>query len=218
MDAHESHHCTKVLRIKEGEKVFAVDGVGGFYEAILTDANPGKCILSIEIAKIDFNPLPYELHIGIAPTKSIDRFEWFLEKATEIGVTSITPLICERSERKILRPDRLEKLIVSAMKQSVKAYKPEIRPLTNFTEWLDANMTDNKLIAHCFEGDKERLWQMDMNGTISISIGPEGDFSKNEVDLAKVNGYTEISLGDYRLRTETAGIVACSSVYFNSQK
>ena len=218
LDAVESHHCVKVLRTREGEKVYAVDGVGGFYEAILIEANPKKCILSIVSEKMDYNPLPYDLHIGIAPTKSIDRFEWFLEKATEIGVCSITPLLCERSERKILRHDRLEKVVVSAMKQSMKAYKPVIHPAVQYKEWLGSDAADTRLIAHCIDGEKMNLWQMDISGSISISIGPEGDFSKEEVALALDSGCSEISLGDYRLRTETAGIVACSAVYFNLHK
>lgn len=218
MDELESHHCIKVLRTREGEKVYAVDGVGGFYEAILLDANHKKCILSIETEKKDFNPLPYQLHIGIAPTKNIDRFEWFLEKATEIGVSSITPIFCERSERKNIRPDRLEKVVISAMKQSMKSYKPIINEAMQYKEWLRRDLADTKLIAHCAEGTKLKLWQMSLSTSISISIGPEGDFSKEEVVSANERGYTEISLGDYRLRTETAGIVACSAVYFNLTK
>jgi len=218
LDAQESHHCVKVLRTREGERVYAVDGLGGFYEATLIEANAKKCILNIESEKKNYNPLPYELHIGIAPTKSIDRFEWFLEKATEIGVSSITPLLCERSERKIIRPDRLEKVVVSAMKQSMKAFKPVIHPLMSYSEWLGRDNADSRFIAHCAEGNKEKLWKMGLSDSISISIGPEGDFSKEEVELAKADGLTEVSLGDYRLRTETAGIVACSSVYFNITK
>jgi 16S rRNA (uracil1498-N3)-methyltransferase len=218
LDEIESHHCVKVLRTRVGGKVFAVDGIGGFYKAILIEANPKKCILGIESEKKNYNPLPYDLHIGIAPTKSIDRFEWFLEKATEIGVSSITPLLCERSERKHLRPDRLEKVIVSAMKQSMKAYKPVIYPITAYNDWLNSELTETRLIAHCIDGDKPKIWQMDIPDSLSISIGPEGDFSREEVDLAHDKGYKEISLGDYRLRTETAGIVACSAVYFNLNK
>lgn len=208
----------KVLRTREGERVVAVDGTGGFYEATLVEASPKMCKLSIESEKKNYNPLLYELHIGIAPTKSIDRFEWFLEKATEIGVSSITPLLCERSERKILRPERLEKVVISAMKQSMKAYKPVIHPAMPFNAWLRNDSADTRLIAHCIEGSKAKIWQMDLSNSLSISIGPEGDFSQEEVDMAQDSGYKEISLGDYRLRTETAGIVACSAVFFNFNK
>lgn len=218
LSEQESHHCVKVLRTREGERVYAVDGLGGFYEAVLIEANPKKCKLSIESETKDYSPLPYELHIGIAPTKSIDRFEWFLEKATEIGVSSITPILCERSERKFVRPDRLEKVVISAMKQSMKAYKPMVHQAVQFKDWLRGDTANTRLIAHCIEGEKTNLWQMDLSNSLSISIGPEGDFSQAELDLAQDKGYKEISLGDYRLRTETAGIVACSAVYFNFNK
>ncbi len=190
-------------------------GIGGFYEAELIDDNPRECKLRVLSRSDDFNPLSYELHIGIAPTKSIDRFEWFLEKATEIGVSTITPLLCERSERKVLRLDRLEKVIISAMKQSKKAYKPVLNQPMGFKEWLGQDDGEAKLIAHCDEGIKDNLWQMKLSGSIKLAIGPEGDFSSKEIELATENGFSAISLGSYRLRTETAGIIACSAVYFN---
>ena len=215
LDEQESRHCVKVLRTRVGEKVHAVDGIGGFYEAELIDDNAKACRLSVVKRSEDFNPLPYDLHIGIAPTKSIDRFEWFLEKATEIGVSSISPLLCERSERKVLRLDRLEKVIISAMKQSKKAYKPLLNQPLALNKWLKQGEGESKLIAHCDEGSKENLWQMKLSGSIKLAIGPEGDFSNKELDLAAENGFSPISLGAYRLRTETAGIIACSAVYFN---
>lgn len=215
LDEQESRHCVKVLRTRIGEKVNAVDGKGGFYEAELVDDDHRKCKLSVLSRSEDFHPLPYDLHIGIAPTKSIDRFEWFLEKATEIGVSSITPLLCERSERKVLRLDRLEKVIISAMKQSMKAYKPVLNQPAALKDWLTQNDAETRLIAHCDEASKDNLWQMKLSGSIKLAIGPEGDFSRSEIDLAAANGFSAVSLSTYRLRTETAGIIACSAVYFN---
>lgn len=215
MDEQESRHCVKVLRTRIGDKVHAVDGSGGFYEAELIADNPKECRLSVLSRTEDYHPLPYDLHIGIAPTKSIDRFEWFLEKATEIGITSITPLLCERSERKVLRLDRLEKVIISAMKQSIKAYKPILNQPIALNSWLGQDDAEASLIAHCDEGTKDELWHMKLPGSIKLAIGPEGDFSRSEIDLAIENGFSAISLGTYRLRTETAGIIACSAVYFN---
>lgn len=218
LDGQESHHCIKVLRTKEGDEVHAIDGVGGFYRAIVAEANHKECKLKI-IEKLEgHNPLPYELHIGIAPTKSIDRFEWFLEKATEIGVSTITPIICERSERKNIRMDRLEKVVISAMKQSMKAFKPKLMQAMSFNEWLIQDPAQSNLIAHCNETEKQNLWNMKLSGSIKLAIGPEGDFSGEEINKAIKSGFKEISLGDYRLRTETAGIVACSAVYFNKNQ
>lgn len=215
LDEQESRHCVKVLRTKIGEKVHAVDGIGGFYEAELLEDDHRKCVLSVLSRSEDFHPLPYDLHIGIAPTKSIDRFEWFLEKATEIGISSITPLLCERSERKVLRLDRLEKVIISAMKQSMKAHKPVLNQPAALKEWLKQDDAETRLIAHCDEGSKENLWQMKLSESVKLAIGPEGDFSRSEIDLAAGNGFSAVSLSSYRLRTETAGIIACSAVYFN---
>ncbi len=214
----ESHHCIKVLRTKMGDEVRAVDGVGGFYSAVVVDANSRECKLKI-IEKLEaYKPLSYDLHIGIAPTKSIDRFEWFLEKATEIGISTITPLICERSERKNIRLDRIEKVVISAMKQSMKAFKPILNQAMTFSDWLIQDPAQTNLIAHCIEKEKENLWKMNLSGSIRLAIGPEGDFSKEEIDRALKLDFKEISLGDYRLRTETAGIVACSAVYFNKNQ
>ncbi|MDX1315425.1 MAG: RsmE family RNA methyltransferase [Eudoraea sp.] len=218
LDEPESRHCVRVLRTRLGDKVHAVDGLGSFYEGELADDNPKECKIRILKKIDDFHPLPYELHIGIAPTKSIDRFEWFLEKATEIGVSSVTPLLCERSERKILRTDRLEKVVISAMKQSMKAYKPILHQAIDFQEWMKHGEDDIKLIAYCTGGNKENLWQMKLPGRIKLAIGPEGDFSSNEVTQAVKNGFISISLGEYRLRTETAGIIACSAIYFNKHQ
>lgn len=218
LDEQESRHCVKVLRTRVGDKVNAIDGHGNFYEAVLHDDNPKRCVLAVISIREDHHPLPYHLHVGIAPTKSIDRFEWFLEKATEIGISSITPLICARSERRMLRADRLEKIIVSAMKQSKKAYKPTLLQAVEFQKWLLGEKAGSNLIAHCTEDSKQDLWKMDLQGSIKLAIGPEGDFTESELLLARDAGFEAISLGNYRLRTETAGIMACSAVYFNKMQ
>jgi len=206
----ESKHMVKVLRLAEGDRVQVVDGAGGFYEAKITGANPKKCTLEILGSTFGFGKRNFRLHIAIAPTKNIDRLEWFLEKATEIGIDEITPVLCEHSERKVIKPERLEKIIVSAMKQSLKAYLPLFNPLISFNEFVLAPTATDKFIAHCYEGNKPHLKNVVQPGNnVLILIGPEGDFSTKEVELATSVGFSEVSLGNARLRTETAGVVAC---------
>lgn len=209
----ESKHAVKVLRLHEGNKVQIIDGKGGFYEAEILVAHPKKCLLSIITKKTEFGKKDFSLHLAIAPTKNIDRFEWFLEKCTEIGINEITPLLTEHSERKMIKPERLEKILVSAMKQSLKAYLPQLNPLLSFSEFIEKNSATNKFIAHCYDGEKPHLKNcIEPQKDTLILIGPEGDFSLDEIQLAKTKGFKEISLGNSRLRTETAGIVACHIV------
>lgn len=209
----ESKHAIRVLRINVGSQLQLVDGTGGFYEAEVIDANPKKCKLSILKSIKNFEKKDFHLHIAIAPTKNIDRFEWFLEKCTEIGIDEVTPLLSEHSERKVIKPERLKKILVSAMKQSVKAYLPHLNKLTPLKELLEQADSQRKFIAHCNEGEKLHLKnQIKATDKVLILIGPEGDFSPEEVLLAKQNGFEEISLGTARLRTETAGVVACHIV------
>lgn len=209
----ESKHAVRVLRLTEGTAVELVDGTGGFYTAEITDANPKKCKLAITNAQKDFGKKDFRLHIAAAPTKNIDRFEWFLEKATEIGVDEITPLLCEHSERKIIKPERLEKILVSAMKQSLKAYLPKLNAFTPFNDFITATAADQKFIAHCYESEKPHLKNViTAHSNALVLIGPEGDFSMEEVELATAKGFAAVSLGDARLRTETAGVVACHIV------
>lgn len=209
----ESKHAIRVLRLTEGNQVQLIDGIGGFYDAEISNANPKKCKLLITNSIQEFEKRNFKLHIAIAPTKNIDRFEWFLEKCTEIGIDEITPLLSEHSERKVIKPERLEKILVAAMKQSLKAYLPKLNPITNYTELITASEYQNKFIAHCNDGDKIHLKNCIKKGEDAlILIGPEGDFSNEEVELAKENGFKEISLGTARLRTETAGVVACHIV------
>lgn len=206
----ESKHAVKVLRLQAGSKVQLIDGAGGFYETEIIEPHPKKCKLKIIRSKKDVGKRSFKIHLAIAPTKNIDRFEWFLEKCTEIGIDEITPLLCEHSERKTIKPERLEKILVSAMKQSLKAYLPKLNPLISFAEFINNEFTAQKFIAHCYEGEKPHLKNLvSKNKNVIILIGPEGDFSPSEVERAKTKGFSEISLGNSRLRTETAGVAAC---------
>ena len=213
LDQVESNHCIKVLRKKEGDRIRLIDGKGTFYLGEITDANRKACRIQIVSQQPDEYPMPYELHIGIAPTKSMDRFEFFVEKATEIGVSSITPIICDRSERRNIRQDRLEKVAIAAIKQSEKAFLPEIGEMVHFNRWITSGSVGSKFIAHCMETEKVDLWNAEITASNRILIGPEGDFTFEEVALAMQEGFLPVTLGRYRLRTETAGIVACSAFY-----
>lgn len=209
----ESKHCIKVLRLNINDQIELIDGKGSFYEAKIIDANPKKCKIEITKTIHEFGKRNHYLHIAIAPTKNMDRFEWFLEKATEIGIDEITPLLCDHSERKVIKTERLEKIIVSAVKQSIKAYKPILNPLTKWSDFISQNLEGSKYIAHCEENEKQNLKANYKAGDNAvILIGPEGDFSPNEIKLAKENNFLETSLGESRLRTETAGLVACHTI------
>jgi len=217
LSAEESKHATKVLRKKEGDILNFTDGKGGFYKAKITVADTRKCRLEIISSEQKEKQHNYHLHIAIAPTKNMDRFEWFLEKATEIGITEITPIICDHSERKIINLDRFEKKIQSAMKQSLKSYLPKLNKATTFKNFLvlQENNTQQKLIAHCEETSKKTLKSvLKKRGDTTILIGPEGDFSSDEIKKSLRIGFAPISLGNSRLRTETAAVVACHSVAF----
>lgn len=209
----ESKHAIKVLRLEAGDEVCMIDGLGGLYFGIIDEPNSKKCIIRV-IEKIEqYNRRSFRLHIAIAPTKNIERFEWFLEKATEIGIDEITPILCQRSERKNIKAERLERIILTAMKQSIKAYKPILNKLTPFPELIKSEKIESGFIAHCEDVPKPSLKsQIENNQNITILIGPEGDFSPQEIELAKSHNFQEIHLGKSRLRTETAGIVACHTV------
>jgi len=209
----ESQHAVKVLRLQAGDGITVVDGVGGFYNASIINPHPKHCTFEITETVLEFGKRDYKLHIAIAPTKNIERLEWFIEKATEIGIDEITPVICRFSERKIVKEERLEKIIVSAAKQSLKAYFPKLNPLCTFDELLKNHQTSQKFIAHCYEEDKKLLQtEIQKSSDVLILIGPEGDFSKEEVQKAISLGFVPVSLGNSRLRTETAGVVACHTV------
>ncbi len=213
LDPVESKHAVKVLRLTNGSNLEIVDGKGGFYEAEIADANPKKCRLKIRNSTQNFGKRNFRLHVAIAPTKNNDRLEWFLEKATEIGIDEITPLITKHSERKTVNLERMEKKMISAMKQSLKAYLPKLNEAVAFNQLIASASEQEKFIAHCYEGNKPHLKSVVNKSTgVLVLIGPEGDFSRDEIELAGEKGFTGISLGNARLRTETAGIVACHIV------
>ncbi|SKB67303.1 16S rRNA (uracil(1498)-N(3))-methyltransferase [Daejeonella lutea] len=215
LSEEESKHCIKVLRLQKDSLVQLVDGKGGFYEAIISDPHPKRTSLSVIKVQEEFGRRNHHLHIAIAPTKNIERVEWFLEKATEIGIDTITPLICERSERKELKTDRLNKVITSAVKQSIKAYHPKLNEVVRFKEFIGSVSSTQKFIAHCIDGEKFTLKdKIALNSDYLVMIGPEGDFSPSEVLEALAVNFVPISLGNSRLRTETAALEACFEINY----
>ena len=211
LSAEESKHATKVLRKKEGDILNFTDGKGHLYKAEITVADTKKCrlkLVSIE-QKEKHN---YHLHIAIAPTKNMDRLEWFLEKATEIGVDELTPIICSRSERKVIKTERCTRILLSAMKQSLKFQLPKLNETISFKDFIKKDYEGTKYIAHCEDGEKKELKAVNKTKKTLTLIGPEGDFSKKEIDLALQNQFKAVSLGKSRLRTETAGIIAAHTI------
>lgn len=211
----ESHHCIHVLRHKQGDTIHIIDGVGHFYRAVITNAHLKQCAFEIqEITPSDQEPA-VNIHIAVAPTKNIDRWEWMLEKTTELGVSQITPLMTKRTERQHLRTDRLQKIIVAATKQSIKASIPLLHPLTDYTRFISEQAlqpNQQKLIA-VIDRNNKHLWQVYSKGEhVVLLIGPEGDFTPDEMELAYQNKFEPVSLGRSRLRTETATIAACHIV------
>ena len=214
----ESQHCARVLRMKEGDSLFITDGKGYFYRAQLLQANPKSCIVAIEEELPQPKEWNFNLHIAFAPTKKLDRIEWFVEKATEIGIDRFTPLNCRYSERKHINATRLEKIMVSAMKQSQKCRLPQFDEMIKFNEFIKQPFQGQKFIAHCYDLPKQSLSQIcEKNTDTLILIGPEGDFSEKEVAKSIEHGFTPISLGESRLRTETAALVACHTVQLLNQ-
>lgn len=213
-DKEESKHIIKVLRKKDTDILFVTNGLGELYKTEITLASDNKCtvkILSLERAE----PSKFHLHLAVAPTKMNDRYEWFLEKATEIGIHEITPIICDRSERKVINIERFEKIILTAMKQSNVLFLPKLNEATTFKEFIKSKKEGLQLIAHCEETDKNTLKSvLKINTNVTLLIGPEGDFSEKEIALAIESKYVPVSLGNTRLRTETAAIVACHGVVF----
>ena len=208
----ESRHIAKVLRKKEGDTIQITNGTGWIFEAALDKATPVSCEATITDSQKRIQPMHW-LHLAVAPTKSAERFEWFIEKATEIGINEITPLICEHSERKTLKAERLERIMESAMKQSKRVYLPKLNPMISLVEFLGHDHPGLRFIAHCYEDEKLELKRrVAPDKDITILIGPEGDFSEAEVDLAYDKGFYPVSLGEARLRTETAAVVACATV------
>ena len=217
LDQDESRHCIKVLRLKIGDEIFLTDGKGNLFKCELIEDNPKKCTVRVVDIQKEYEKREVKIHLAVAPTKNISRFEWFLEKATEIGVDEITPIISEHSERKIIKPERLNKVITAALKQSLKAYHPVLNEMKKFKEFIDIDFAGEKYIGFC-EDNPELLKKIYPKGKDAlILIGPEGDFSKKEIQIAKQKGFIPISLGDSRLRTETAAVVACHSINFMNE-
>jgi 16S rRNA (uracil1498-N3)-methyltransferase len=214
LNEEESKHCARVLRLKINDEVILVDGRGGYYKGFISDDNYKRCTVTIDEKKENYGKRNQYLHIAIAPTKNIERTEWFIEKATEIGIDEISLISCSNSERQIVKTERLEKVIVSAMKQSVKAYKPILNELISFKNFISKDYSSSKkCIAHCYDMPKELLkniYSKDLRTL--ILIGPEGDFTKDEVELANKYSFQSVSLGESRLRTETAALLACATI------
>lgn len=212
----ESRHISRVLRLQPGDPIQITNGLGSVFHGKLTDTDSKTCRAEIDREEKK-PPLPYQLHLAVAPTKSNDRFEWFLEKAVEIGISEITPVICQYSERRKINAGRYEKILQNAMKQSLQAYLPVLNPAIPFQDFIEKNKSgaDLNLIAHCYEGQKQKIQTVLQPGkSVTILLGPEGDFSQTEVGQALSAGFCPVSLGKNRLRTETAAVVACHSVAF----
>ncbi|MCK5469194.1 MAG: 16S rRNA (uracil(1498)-N(3))-methyltransferase [Cyclobacteriaceae bacterium] len=210
LDIEESRHCVKVLRKKTGDLINITDGLGNFYQAELADLNSKKCFFKILSSK-SVKKNNYSIHIAIAPTKNSDRIEWFIEKAVEIGVDKISLIQTSYSERKTINLDRIKKKAISAMKQSVRAFLPELATMEKLSIFFNSAAEDQKFIAHLEDETTESLEHLVTPGTsYLILIGPEGGFSDEEISMAKSNQIKIVKIGNHRLRTETAGIVACS--------
>lgn len=205
----EAAHALRVLRLTEGEEVMLTDGKGSFYQAEIDVISGKRCYVRIVEANTPDSLWRGHLHLAMAPTKNMDRIEWFAEKATEIGVDEISFLDCRFSERKVVKNERVEKILVSAMKQSLKPTLPRLNPMKPFNKFITQSFSGKKFIAHCYEGEKDSLMHAIQPGEdVLVLIGPEGDFSPEEVDMAIAQGFLPITLGKSRLRTETAALVA----------
>ena len=212
ISSEESKHITRVLRKKEGDILNFTDGKGNLLVSEITNSDTRKTRVKV-IEKIKKEKgHDYYLHIAIAPTKNMDRFEWFLEKATEIGIDEITPIICDRSERKVIKTERCNRILLSAMKQSLKYHLPKLNKAISFTDFIKRDFDGSKYIAHCEEGEKTELRKEKKEKRTLILIGPEGDFSPNEIKKSFTNKYKAVSLGNSRLRTETAGVVSVTTI------
>lgn len=215
LSEEESKHCIKVLRFQKGSVLNLVDGKGGFYDAIVEEPHPKRTKINILRVHNNYGLRNHYLHIAIAPTKNIERLEWFLEKATEIGIDEITPIICERSERREVKTERLNKVITTAVKQSIKAFHPKLNDPQSYTDFILKTKHTNKFIAHCVESKKFSIKdQFKPNSDYLVMIGPEGDFTPSEIDSAMSHKFIPIGLGDSRLRTETAALEACFEINF----
>lgn len=210
LDPDESRHCIKVLRHKRNDPIRITDGRGSFYDAVITEANASRCAFDIRTEDRPPDP-PFSTHIAIAPTKHNERIDWFVEKAVEIGVTTITFIGCEHSERTVVKLERLTRLAVSAMKQSLRAYLPQIRGVVPISEFVENAHEEQRFIAKA--GATQHLLHAAVSkGSYCVLVGPEGDFSEQEVRMAEASGFLPVNLGPARLRTETAGLTAVHSL------
>lgn len=224
LDADESGHCVKVLRHREGDEISIIDGEGTLYTCVLTDASPKSAQARIVKVEPDWGAHPYRLTMAVCPTKNLDRYEWFAEKATELGLDTIVPVIGEHSERKVFKTERLRRILLSASKQSLKGAVPEVAEPESVKDFIleTAEKEDVlKLICCCFEGEVPRTSVFEALGEfkdreIAILIGPEGDFSREEAALAIEKGFVPVHLGPSRLRTETAAVTAVEAVYLKA--
>ena len=214
----ETQHCLKVLRCKKGDSICLTDGKGYFYNAVIDNISGKHCFFYIQESARQLPLLPITIHIGMAPTKNMERNEWFAEKATEIGLNELTFLNCWFSERENIKIERIRKIMVSAIKQSQNAYLPQLNEMTDFEQFIAKDFQGQKFIAHCYPEEKLNLKDVaHPNENTLILIGPEGDFSKEEVQKAIEFGFQPISLGKNRLRTETAALMACHTLVLMNQ-
>ena len=210
LEKEDTRHITKVLRKKVGDVINVTNGRGDLFDATITQLTSNKCQLKLKHLRFETSKKP-QLHIAIAPTKMNDRMEWFLEKSTELGISAITPLLCSNSERRNIKEERFEKIIISAMQQSLQLHKPVLHPFINLDEFVHSANSELKLIAHCEETNKKHITELlDSEKDTLILIGPEGDFTPAEIQNALKNQFAPVHLGHTRLRTETAGIYVAS--------
>lgn len=213
LSQEDSRHCIKVLRLRKDDLVHLTDGKGGLYKARITKDDPKGCKVEVIEKTSEYGKRSFHIHIAIAPTKNVKRFEWFLEKCTEIGIDEITPLICFHSERRQLKIERSERIITSALKQSLKTYHPVLNEITNYDEFFNKPFAGSKFIAHCRSAHTQHIKHIYSPGdNVTIIIGPEGDFNEQEIRKAETCDFVPVSLGKNRLRTETAGVVACNII------
>ena len=210
LDETESRHCIQVLRHRKGDEVNLVDGEGGYYMGDILEADPKACL--VRIRETNSQPHAPMLELGIAPPKNIQRFEWFLEKATEIGIARIFPLICHRSERKKLNLDRAKKILITAMKQALRAHLPQIEEMIDLSTFIQQQQLSQRYVASQSEGGSHLSQLYQKQEPVLVLIGPEGDFTKEEMSHFKTANYTPIILGKSRLRTETAGVASCQII------
>lgn len=214
----EAQHCIRVLRLQQGDEICLTDGKGFFYKALIEAVAGKRCLVHIRETVRQEPQWNGYLHIAMAPTKNMDRTEWFAEKATEIGLNELTFLNCRFSERKVIKTERIEKILVSAIKQSLKATLPVLNEMVDFNKFIEKDFQGQKFIAHCYEGEKPLLRDVLRKGENAlVLVGPEGDFSQEEVEKAVAKGFVPVSLGKSRLRTETAALAACHTLNLINQ-